>query len=79
MASIKLYLDTRRPTKEGEYPLKLAISHNQSSSYITTGISLNSSGSVDFQWGIISSCLAVPGDTRRCCGRRAWRKGGVNE
>jgi hypothetical protein len=35
-------------------------------------------GSVDFQWGIISSCLAVPGDTQRCSERRAW-EGEVNE
>ncbi len=40
MAKLKLYLDTRRATKTGEYPLKLAINHKGSSEYLSLDIYL---------------------------------------
>jgi hypothetical protein len=38
MASIKLSLDTRRPTLAGEYPLIISVSHRSQKQNIATGV-----------------------------------------
>ncbi len=39
MASLKIVLDVRRAKKDGEYPLKLQITHKGKVIYISTNIS----------------------------------------
>lgn len=45
MAKIRYYLDTRNANKEGKYPLKISVRHNDSRFYINLSVSLT-----DDQW-----------------------------
>lgn len=41
MATVTLYLDTRRKTRDGNYPVKIRVTHNRRSKYFGTKVSLD--------------------------------------
>ncbi len=41
MATIKIYLDTRKPRQDGSAPLRLAINHHQGTAFVTLGQYVN--------------------------------------
>lgn len=41
MATVTLYLDTRRKTKDGNYPVKIRVTHNRRSKYFGTKVNLD--------------------------------------
>ena len=59
MAKIKLYLDKRYVWADGTYPLKIAVNHNGSSSYIPLGIDVTQEQWDDVTGGIISGAKKV--------------------
>ncbi len=58
MAKAKLYLDKRNKKKDGTCPIKIALSHKDTTTYLSTGIS------VDEQWWNPVTCKVVGGTAR---------------
>lgn len=60
MASIKLYLDTRRESKDGTYRVKLAVNHRSGTAVIPTDIRVS-----DKEWDFVRDQVVLRQDRKR--------------